>query len=571
MMTSLRVKQIKARLLALFEPYLDLKDISKTDKDRETKIITRCLAAFAVYSQTGCSEKDAAEAVWDGSDDNGIDAVYHDLSESRVVVVQSKWIYSGSGEPDAKDIATFANGVKDLIEQEYSNFSQRLRKKIAEISQAIMTPGTTIHIILISTGASQLAKHGTAALDRIIKEINGEDDDPLATKEVVGIKEVYSLIASNSSQDRIAVDANLLDWSFVSQPYGAYFGVIDCLQLKGWWAQHGKRLVAKNIRHALGATEVNNQIRNTAINSPDHFWYFNNGITLTADEALKAPAAVASKSSGHFQFKGASIVNGAQTVSTLGRIENDESLGRVRVPIRIILLKSAPEGFGGEVTRTNNLQNRIEARDFVAQDPEQARLQMEMLIEGVEYQFLRSEDFIPAPHSCELIEVTTALACASGDSSHAVQVKTGIGRFFLDLRKAPYKAIFNPNLSGARAFNCTLVQREIDAWIDAKKKSSTKKSGFSWGALIHGNRILAAGVFKLVGVNATAQPIADFRKTLPSLCLHDRCEEVYCRMVEVLEERYQGKFLAVLFKSPAMSKDVFDRSTAPLDASGSKS
>jgi hypothetical protein len=498
-MTSLRVKQIKNRLLELFESHLDLSDISLTDKEREVKVLTRCLAAFAVYSQTGCGEKEAAGSVWDGSDDNGIDAVFHDVSDSRVLIVQSKWIHAGSGEPEAKELATLVNGVRDLIEQENGNFAVRLQSKITEIGQSIMTPGTTNHIVIVSTGSSQLAEHGMRAIDRILNELSGSDhEDPLATKSVIGLSQVYSALASNASYEKISVDANILDWSHISQPYPAYFGIIDGLQLKNWWSTYGKRLVAKNIRHALGATEVNNQIRTTALSSPENFWYFNNGITLIADEALKAPAAVASRSSGNFQFKGASIVNGAQTVSTLTKIENDESLGKVRVPIRIILLKSAPEGFGGDVTRTNNLQNRVEARDFVAQDPEQTRLQMEMGIEGIEYQFLRSQDFVVSASSCELIEVTTALACASGDASHAVAVKTGIGRFFLDLKRAPYKAIFNLSLSGAKAFNTTLVQREIDAWIDAKKKAATKRSGFAWGVLIHGNRILAAGVFKLI-------------------------------------------------------------------------
>lgn len=569
-MTTLRVRQIKSRLLSLFDQHLDLSAISAVDKDRETKVLTRCLAAFAIFTQTGCSEKEAAEAVWDGSDDNGIDAAFYDPSDSRVVIVQSKWIHAGTGEPEAKDIAAFANGVKDLVEQTTSNFAPRLQTKISEISQAIMTPGTTIHIVVISTGNNLIAKHATANLDRIVDELNGgEDQEPLATKDVLGLDSVYPLLANTSSFDRISIDANLLDWSFKSQPYGAYFGVVDGLQLKEWWSAYGKRLVAKNIRHALGATEVNGQIRHTAITDPDNFWYFNNGITLIAEEALKAPIAAASRSSGNFQFKGASIVNGAQTVSTLGRIDNDDSLGRVRVPIRVILLKAAPEGFGGEVTRTNNLQNRVEARDFVAQDSEQTRLQSEMVMENVEYQFLRSEDFIPSATSCELIEVTTALACASGDPAHAVAVKTGIGRFFIDLRRAPYKAIFNPQLSGARAFNATLVQRSVDEWIDAKKATATKKSGFSWGVLIHGNRILSAVVFKRLGKDVLSQPIVDFKRTHPTLDIAGKCEATYVRMVEILEESYPGKFLAVLFKSPAMSKDVFDRAgqdTPPQEA-----
>jgi hypothetical protein len=104
--------------------------------------------------------------------------------------------------------------------------------------------------------------------------------------------------------------------------------------------------LAKNIRQSLGGTEVNSQIKQTAATAPENFWYFNNGITLVAEEAAKAPAGAASRSSGIFSFKGASIVNGAQTVSSLSKVDDDASLGKVRVSIRVILLKTAPAGFG---------------------------------------------------------------------------------------------------------------------------------------------------------------------------------------------------------------------------------
>ena len=50
-MSQLKVSQIKSKLLAMFEPHLDLSDISASDKEREQKILTRCLAALAIYLQ----------------------------------------------------------------------------------------------------------------------------------------------------------------------------------------------------------------------------------------------------------------------------------------------------------------------------------------------------------------------------------------------------------------------------------------------------------------------------------------------------------------------------------------
>jgi hypothetical protein len=164
-MTSLRVRQIRSKLLDLFKSHLDLRDVGERDKDGETKILTRCLAAFGVYNLTGCSEEEAGKAVWDGSDHDGIDAAYYDVSESRVVLVQSKWIHAGTGEPEAKDIAVFANGIRDLVEQDFDNFGSRLQVRLRDIGQALLTPGTTVHIVLISTGTSSIAKHGEAALE----------------------------------------------------------------------------------------------------------------------------------------------------------------------------------------------------------------------------------------------------------------------------------------------------------------------------------------------------------------------------------------------------------------------
>jgi hypothetical protein len=558
-MSKLKVNQIKSKLLAMFESALDLSDLSHTDKEREQKVLTRCLAALGVYVQTGCSEKEAAEAVWDGSDDNGIDAAYFDQAESRVVFVQSKWINKGSGEPDAADVATFIKGVRDAVELDASNFHNRLHAKVNDLFLRLGTPGTSLHITLATTGASKLAKHANAHIDAFLKELNGNDPEPIASSEVMGLAEVYARLANDTLQGSMSLDATVLDWSYIATPQSAYFGIIDGLQLKQWWKKHGKGLVAGNIRHSLGLTEVNNQIRQTAMSRPESFWYFNNGITLVADQAAKAPAGGSSKSAGVFTLKNASTVNGAQTVSSLAKVDDDGKLGLVRVPFRIILLNDAPSGFGQEVTRTNNLQNRIEPRDFVAQDPEQSRLRMEMAIENIDYQVVRTEEAPSAPFSCELIEVTTALACASGESNLAVQVKTGVSRIFADLKKGPYKTLFNASTSGARAFNATTVQRAIDKWIETKRESMPKKSGPNWGVLVHGNRIFAAAVFRRFDLSKLDQPIKAFASTtLPSLGIAIACEDVCAKMVAAIQAHYANRFLAVLFKNPTMSKHVYE-------------
>lgn len=557
-MSMLKVSQIKNKLRQKFEAHLDLSDVPHHDPDRDQKVLTRCLSALAIQLQTACSDSDAAKAVWDGSDDNGIDAAFFDTSESRVVFVQAKWINKGAGEPEAKEIAAFTKGVSDVVEQDHTMFHQRLQARLSDVSLRLASPGTSVHLVVVSTGISLLAKHATDVMSKFLKELNGDDPNAIASSEIMGLNEVYDGLASESAQGQVTLEATLFDWSYVASPFAAYFGLIDGLQLKSWWRQHGKRVVSGNIRHSLGATEVNLQIKQTAFGSPEHFWYFNNGVTVVAEEVAKAPAGAASRTAGNFVFKNASVVNGAQTISSLGGLDEDESLGKVRVSIRVIMLDQAPPEFGRDVTRTNNLQNRIEPRDFVAQDPQQTRIRQEMAMEGIDYQFVRSDEANPSTTSCELLEVTTALACASADPSLAVQVKTGLGRFFTDLSKAPYKTLFNPGTSGAKAFNATFVQRAIDNWIDEKKRKVSKKSGPKWGVLVHGNRILAAATFRAFGANALSEPISNFTAGFDAANLEPILDAAYAKMVACIEQNYEGKFLAVLFKNPTMSKHVFD-------------
>jgi hypothetical protein len=321
-MSALKVSQIKARLLTLFQPHLDLTDIGQNDRDREPKILSRCLAALAVYRATGCTPREAAAAVWDGTDDDGLDAVYFDASESRVLFVQSKWIQKGSGEPAARDLGAFVKGVRDSIENNQAEFHSRLHSRLGDIFLRLNSPGTSVHLVVVSTGASTLARQGNSVIRQLVDELNGDDPDEIASSEVIGLAEVYSTLATDAQQAAISVEGTIIEWSYVSLPYPAYYGMIDGLHLKDWWTTHGKRLVAANIRHSLGATDVNNEIKATATNSPQNFWYFNNGITLVADEAIKAPAGAASRSAGQFKFKGVSVVNGAQTVSSLAKVEN---------------------------------------------------------------------------------------------------------------------------------------------------------------------------------------------------------------------------------------------------------
>lgn len=87
------------------------------------------MAAYAIYISTNCSVEDAASSVVDGSDDNGIDAIYYSQLSHQMILVQSKFSKDGNGEPSSGDVAKYINGIRDLINLRFGRFNKKLKKR----------------------------------------------------------------------------------------------------------------------------------------------------------------------------------------------------------------------------------------------------------------------------------------------------------------------------------------------------------------------------------------------------------------------------------------------------------
>jgi len=197
--------------------------------------------------------------------------------------------------------------------------------------------------------------------------------------------------------------------------------------------------VDRNLRKFIHDSSVDAAITATLLSEPSRFWYFNNGITVLCDRIEKAPAGGASRKSGKFVFEGATVVNGAQTVGSIGRAADADAnqVADARVHTRFISLEDCPPDFATDVTRATNTQNRVERRDFVAIDHEQERLRTDLQLEqGKIYAIKTGEPDPPPIHGCTVVDATIALACAHSPDL-AVQAKREIGRLWEDVAKPP--------------------------------------------------------------------------------------------------------------------------------------
>jgi len=130
---------------------------------------------------------------------------------------------------------------------------------------------------------------------------------------------IYSSLAQKLGNTPINIEIGLSQWGFVSEPYKAYYGMVSGVEIANWWKEHKNRLFDRNIRQVLGKTEVNDEIEKTIKEHPLLFWYYNNGITIIANKIEKTIVGSNNRELGSFKLTNLNIVNGAQTVSTIGK------------------------------------------------------------------------------------------------------------------------------------------------------------------------------------------------------------------------------------------------------------
>ena len=218
----------------------------------------------------------------------------------------------------------------------------------------------------------------------------------------------------------------LAQWGLLPGPYRAVYGSVAATDLVSWFEQYGNKIFAENIRYGIEKSEVNDGIIATAHKDPEHFWYYNNGVTAICDTIDKQPIGGPDTSSGVFDVKKISVINGAQTITSLGRAkQSGADLSQIRVHLRIISITDTPEDFATSVTSANNTQNDLNPVDFVAIDPNQDRIRREAGQLGITYTFRRGDKEPDRAHGFTIRSATVAAACASNDLRLAVYPGNG--------------------------------------------------------------------------------------------------------------------------------------------------
>jgi hypothetical protein len=381
------------------------------------------------------------------------------------------------------------------------------------------------------------------------------DPSELASFERFSLKEAHGALTGVIGGQPITLEVALINWGQIEEPYKAIYGQINAADVAQWWLNHRTRLFSDNIRNFIGLTDINEGIFDTLNTKPEHFIYFNNGITVLCRKISKKPIGGGDRSTGLFVCEGISIVNGAQTVGTIGNAAEKfpDKLEKAKIFVRFVSLENCPDDFGVRVTKATNTQNRIEKKDFISLDPEQERLKTELLLDGKNYHYKRTDEkIISDENNCTLEEATVALACLNSDVNLAVQAKREIGRLWEDPSKKPYTDIFNTSVSAVKIWRAIIILRDINLILKSKEdETQGKEKSF----LIQGNRFLLHMVFQRSPAEALNNPNYDFelyRRTELPLILNNLISGTFV----LVERNYPTALMHQLFKNASKCKDL---------------
>ena len=568
---EIAIHALKRYLTKNYSSHIDMSNVGSKATDREYNLMSRCIAALSIkYHNTELDNEICGDSVCDGSDDHGVDAIYVNHDKRIVTVVQSKFDSSGNGSIGRSEINDFLNSCKEILLEKYDLFNARFRRSESDLDNAYDASYKYIFTFSYS-GGNQLSHDVQTIIEQNRKELNYDIGPDATTISILNLDDLRDFISNPNSIKIDMDDVEVLQYGLSDHPLPAVHGIVTGDIVAHWWENYGDRLFEKNIRGGLGdVSEVNQAIRDTLINRPELFYYFNNGITILVDSyAPRRRNNINRRESGGFDFKNMSVINGAQTISTIGKAyqsgeATDDILSKVKISCRFIksLINNSDDATDDDVddisldiTIANNNQNKVTSRDFASKDPIQLELRKSISFEHpYQYEIKRSDtpQANPSPYIIDMDDALNALVCCNFSLRNIANLKSNRGRFFESLTGPLYKSVFNPSITSVKVINAVNVYREcLNHLLHLEKTCTIKREQ---KIVIHGRYVLISiAMNKHPNILNSSSVIAltSLPNFIPTL------DDAFDTITTYIDKHYSSSHMPRFFENQQKLKEIY--------------
>jgi len=392
----------------------------------------------------------ATDSLVDGSDDKKADLVYINGENEEAVIAQGFLSQKDRDEGPANKASDLNTAVTWLLTRQIEDLPNRLKSAARELRRRINDneiKRITVwysHNCPESENVNQELISVEHTLSSILREHHSDKNIESHSKEV-GLETLeawYQGLTIPILMTQEIIVSNCEGFESFGEDWTSFSTSISASGLYYLFQEHGTTLFSANVRDYLGSrrsdSNINNGIKNSAVNAPSNFFVYNNGITaLTNDFQYDSTNKT-------LKISGLSIVNGAQTTGAIGSLSESPSED-MEVPIRII--KCGNPDTVASIVKFNNSQNKINAPDFRSNDQHQRRITTEFeSIPQIQYTSRRggAVDIIRRnPNVLPSVTAGQSLAAFHGEPSIAYNDKSKIwdsdrlySMFFNDQTKA---------------------------------------------------------------------------------------------------------------------------------------
>ena len=440
------------------------------------------LFALALRQEIDDIKAVADRALTDHPEDKKCDLAYVDTDSGIAVIAQgyfAKVLKQSAKTQKAQDLNT---AVSWLLNRSLSDLPEKLRPVATELRSALGEGKISrlevwyVHNLPESVNVQdELASVAETAKNALTSRYPGHAVDVVALE--IGLDTLEDLY--RRLQSAILVTATFIvdvpgGFRQSAEKWDAFVTSVPARWLYGIYKEHKDDLFSVNLRGYLGSRQsdanINNGIKQSAKESADDFWAFNNGMTALVNSFR--PYEVDGKVK--VEIKGISIANGAQTTGAIGSLTEAPD-DKAFVPARFI--KCSDQNTIDEIIRFNNSQNKIEAADFRSTDNTQNRLRKEFeVFPGVDYSGGRrggAEDIIRRrPNALSSYTAAQALTAFHGNAVLAYNGKSEIWK-----SDTAYSRIFNDETHADHLlFTYSLLEAISDIKIGLMARDKAKET-----------------------------------------------------------------------------------------------
>lgn len=358
---------------------------------------------YMVKNLLDLSDEEANEAITDGSDDNGIDAVYIDQRSSKVVLHLFQFKFPqdetkiGTGVTQ-DELLKLCNGYEHFIgkDEVFNSLSWNdlLKEKREELLQVELCEDYVLHVVRYTTLENN---DNLKILESKICTLVSQTGYSIRTDYSFAkeISDLYEKTRLNSWPDfNIIFKKELSPFedsvAKIMSYYVSLFSLYESLK------DLNKDVFDGNVRYYDSNSKVNSGII-TTLKGDDcsRFHLLNNGITIVCSEANS------NSMTDTIVIKKGSIINGAQTVGCIidtidEYISKNESVDKFKnsfVFVKVIKIEDKQD-LVDELVYTLNTQNQMKSSYSISNDPQVKTVQREINSNTKYFLQVKNNEFI---------------------------------------------------------------------------------------------------------------------------------------------------------------------------------